>query len=122
MQAMQGEHCTRFGHDLPFTTPNYQITTTPRKEWGIVVQGEEPPQEDMRHDRTIPDLALARHWVGPDDLVLSEMDDGAAPEERLRAARALITTAGLQRSEVAAVILYTGPMVRAPCPCPVILQ
>jgi hypothetical protein len=148
---MRLEHCESCGHDIPFTTPNYQITTTPKKEWGIVVEGEHPAQEDMRHGRTIPDLALAHHWAAPDDLVLSEMESSAppppaassapppppaassgchspasapaqdddptraAPEERMRAAR-LVTAAGLQRSEVAAVILYTGPMVCAPCP------
>ena len=109
------EHSEQYGCNRPFTTPNYQITTTPKKEWAIVVQGELPAPEDMRHGRTILDLALARHWAAPDDLVLSETDTltGAA---RDAAARALVTSARLQRVEVAAVILYTGPMVRAPCP------
>ncbi len=147
MQAMRLEHCESCGHDIPFTTPNYQITTTPKKEWGIVVEGEQPSQEDMRHGRTIPDLALAHYWAS-DDLVLSEIGSSSAPppaassappppasgshspasppardddptraasEERMRAVR-LVTAAGLQRSEVAAVILYTGPMVCALCP------
>ena len=35
----------------------------------------------------------------------------------MRSARALAKVARLQRQEVAAVILYTGPMVRAPCKC-----
>ena len=116
MQAMSLEHCASYGHDISFTTPNYQITTTPKKEWGIVALGESPAQEDMRHGRTILDLALPHHWVAPDELVLSETDDptGAAAEERMRSAKALVKDAGLQRSEVAAVILYTGPMVRVP--------
>ena len=109
------EHCVQYGFNLPFTTPNYQITTTSKKEWAIVVQGEQPAPEDRRHGRTILDLALARHWAAPDYLVLSETNSptGAA---RDAAARALVTSAGLQRVEVAAVILYTGPMVCAPCP------
>ena len=114
MQAMRLEHCVRDGHDIPFTPPNYQITTTPENEWCIVVDGKQPAQEHMGHGRTILCIASACHWVDPDDLVLREMDDpaGAASEERMRAARALITKAGLQRGEVVAVILYTGPMVR----------
>jgi hypothetical protein len=118
MQAMNLEHCSGYGHKTPFTTPNYQITTTPEKEWGIVVLGELPAPEDMRHGRTILDLALARHWEAPDNLVLSEIQDptGAEPEDRMDAARALVTAAGLQRAEVAAVILYTGPMVRTQRP------
>jgi hypothetical protein len=113
---MQLEHCVSCGHDISFTTTNYQITTTPAKEWGIVVLGDRPAQEDMRHDRTILDLALPHHWVAPEETVLSETDDptGAAAEERMRSAKVLVKDAGLQRSEVAAVILYTGPMVRVP--------
>ena len=114
MDAMRNEHCVRHGHNTSFTTPNYQITTTPEKEWAIVVQGEPPAQEDMRHGRMILDLALARHWASPDDLVLSERNtpsEATAPDAA--AARALVKKAGLQRAEVAAVILYTGPMVRA---------
>lgn len=111
MQAMSLEHCVSYGHDIPFTTPNYQITATPEKEWRIVVEGEQPAQEDMGHGRTILGLALACHWVAPDDLVLCEVDGQA--EERMIAARKLAMHAGLQRVEVIAVILYTGPMVRA---------
>jgi hypothetical protein len=116
MHAMHLEHCVSCGHDISFTTPNYQITTTPKKEWGIVVLGDRPEQEDMRHGRTILDLALSHHWVAPDETVLKETDNptGAAAEERMRSAKALVKDAGLQRSEVAAVILYTGPMVRMP--------
>ena len=117
MHAMQLEHCTSYGHDDPFTTPNYQITTTPEKEWGIVVQGDDPPPEDTLHGRTILDLALARHWVAPDELLLNETDDptgASTAEERVRAARDLVKLAHLRRAEVVAVILYTGPMVLAP--------
>jgi hypothetical protein len=123
MQAMYLEHCVSYGHNIHFTTPNYQITTTPEREWRIVVQGDPPAQADMRHGRTILDLALARHWVAPDESELNEPNDptdahsDAAAEERMRSARALVKIAGLQRQEVAAVILYTGPMVRAPRKC-----
>ena len=37
---MQIEHCSAYGHDKEFTTPNYNVTTTPEKEWGITVHGE----------------------------------------------------------------------------------
>jgi len=111
MQAMRLEHCVSYGHDISFTTPNYHITATPEKEWGIVVLGEPPAQQDMGHGRTILDLALDKHWAAPDGQVLSENHDptGAA-EERICEARKLVTDARLQRAEVAAVILYTGPM------------
>ena len=119
MQAMDLEHCKSYGHDISFTTPNYQITTTPQTEWGIVVLGEQPSMEHMDHGRKIVKLALADHWAR-DDLELHENlvlvrekdDPNGADEKRMREARMLITEARLQRSEVAAVILYTGPMVR----------
>ena len=119
MQAMDLEHCKSYGHDISFTTPNYQITTTPQTEWGIVVLGEQPSMEHMDHGRKIVKLALADHWAR-DDLELHENlvlvrekdDPNGAGEKRMREARMLITEARLQRSEVAAVILYTGPMVR----------
>ncbi len=115
---MHLEHCTSYGHDITFTTPNYHITTTPEKEWGIVVLGKRPEEKDMGHGRTILDLAHARHWPS-DDLILSERDDpmGTADErkradlERKLCAAQLVTDAKLQQSELAAVILYTGPMV-----------
>ena len=116
MQAMDLEHCKSYGHDISFTTPNYQITTTPQTEWGIVVLGEQPSVEHMNHDRKIVKLALADHWAR-DDLVLHEnlvlvREKDDQDEKRMREARMLVTEARLQRSEVAAVILYTGPMVR----------
>ena len=114
MRAMNLEHSVNFGHDLPFTTPNYQITTTPQAEWGIVVLGNPPSEEHKGHGRTVLTLALAQHWAAPDDVKLSEnADPTGAAEERMCAARMLVRDAELQRPEVAAVILYTGPMVRA---------
>ena len=109
MQAMSLEHCASYGHDISFTTPNYQITTTPKKEWGIVALGESPAQEDMRHGRRILDLALDRHWASDGQVLGGDDDDATATAP----ARKLVTDAGLQQSELTAVIQYTGPMVRA---------
>ncbi len=118
MHAMDLEHCISYGHDIPFTTPNYQITTTPKTEWGIVVRGERPSDEHNSHGRTILDLALDRHWAAPDELLVLSDDavgdpTGEDEKRRMCAARMLVTEARLQQSEVAAVILYTGPMVCA---------
>jgi hypothetical protein len=119
MHAMDLEHCVSYGHGIPFTTPNYQITTTPCTEWGIVVRGERPLEEHRGHGRTILDLALDRHWASPGKLLMlndnAEIEDPTEEGEkkRMRMARTLATEASLQQSEVAAVILYTGPMVCA---------
>lgn len=87
MQAMKLEHCSKFGYDLAFTTQNYFITTTPAKEWAIVVMNE--PTQDLGHGRRIRPLADA----------MTEK---------------VVCEAGLCREEVAAVVLYTGPMVSRP--------
>ena len=86
-KAAEAEHCTRAGHDYAFTSTNYNITTTPEKEWGIVVKRDQAPVSEMGHGRRIPD---AKELV-------------ASPQALL---------AGLMLIEVLAVILYTGPMVK----------
>ena len=50
---MEGEHCARFDSDEAFETGNYRITTTPRREWRIVVDGD-AGLADMRAGRRIP--------------------------------------------------------------------
>ncbi len=46
---MEAEHCKRACSKEDFTTINYDITTTPYKEWQIVVIDQSPgPETDMR--------------------------------------------------------------------------
>ena len=82
---MEMEHCVKYGHSLVFTTSKYNIATTPRREWAIVVNGE-LADCDMRYERRIPSL---------DHLMMSS----------------LAVEARLLQPEVAAVVLYIGPMV-----------
>ncbi len=63
---------------------NYGITTCPRVEWDIIVNGN-LNAADMRADRRVPDI---------ENLLSLEQ----------------ATSAKLQREEVIAVVLYTGPM------------
>ena len=42
------EHTEKAGCDTPFTTSNYGVTTTPRKEYEIVMGGRVCPEEDMK--------------------------------------------------------------------------
>ena len=85
-QTMEDEHCRFFHCDQPFTSVNYQVVTTPRKEWGIVLRGE-IEEADMRHDRKLQNI----------DALMTRKE---------------VADAELSRAEVAAVVLYTGPMVR----------
>jgi hypothetical protein len=78
------EHCAKYGHGLEFTMPNYCITTTPEKEWAVVVLNKQT--NNMGHGRRLRPLA---------DVMKEE----------------IVREAGLCEEEAVAVILYTGPMV-----------
>ena len=86
MERMQKEHCTLLGCDTEFTTSNYNVTTTSKKEWGYVVEGAACPPSQCGHGRRI--------------LSVSEL-----------MALPATTAAGLRECEVVALSLYTGPMV-----------
>ncbi len=84
---MKSEHCHHHDSNIPFTTQHYNITTTARQEWAIVVEGAPCRVEHSRHGRTI-------HKIEE----LMNLD--------------LTKKAGLKKYEVIALVLYTGPMVR----------
>jgi hypothetical protein len=90
--AMEQEHCQLAGADIEFTTRNYGIRTTPHKEWLYVVAEKphkpEPPQDQLRHDRIIPDIS-----------------------EKMKCK--IVKDADLRREEVIAVCLYTGWWLRS---------
>lgn len=70
-----------------FQTSNYtEIESWPRQEWEIVMKGAPCPAKNMRFNRRIP--------------VISDVS------ELPLAKRAL-----LQKAEVVAIVMYTGPMV-----------
>jgi ankyrin repeat protein len=89
-REMMREHCERAGCDTEFTTSNYNITTTPKKEW-LYVAGDASgqrvacPAEFMNHGRTILALDELR---GLDVAVRAKLND----------------------EEILALVLYTGPM------------
>jgi hypothetical protein len=88
MDAMLLEHCAKYGHNRSLTTGNYHITTTPEKEWAIVVDNAPPSDDHTGHGRTIRPL-----------------------QELMQ--EPLVAEANLIKEEVVAVVLYTGPLVRA---------
>ncbi len=84
---MESEHCTQQGCSKVFKTLNYtQIESYPKKEWEIVVKGVPCSDKEMRFNRRIPVIAE-----------LCELS--------------LAKKASLQRVEVIAIVMYTGPMV-----------
>ena len=88
LKAMTAEHCESFDSDEAFTTSNYRVTTTPRREWRIVVDGD-AAQADMRHGRRLQRI----------DAIMRRRD---------------VAAWGVSREEIIAVVLYTGPMVSRP--------
>jgi WD40 repeat protein len=81
--AMRQEHCERTGCGVEFTTGNYKITTTPRREWQYIVDGV--PCPDMGHNRRLIPIS---------ELLQQEVSQNA----------------NLSEVEVIAIVLYTGPM------------
>ncbi len=88
---MEREHCNSKDSLKEFKTGNYNITTWPMREWLFAVK-RELEGVDMRHERVVRDVdqLLVEHKK-----LVSSVD------------------AKLKRPEVIAVVLYTGPMVRA---------
>ena len=88
---MAAEHCTMGGCDYEFTYPLLITSTTPRHEWFHVVSfngGQHLPQSDMSNGRRLLSI-----------------------DECLRKSAAI--RAGLNRAEIIALIMFTGPMVTA---------
>lgn len=81
--AMRQEHCERCGCNVEFTTSNYNITTTPQREWQYVV--ENFACADMGYQRRL------------------------APIKELMQKK-VCRDAKLCEEEVIAVVLYSGPM------------
>ncbi len=86
------EHCTDKGSREYFTTNNYKITTCPFDEWCLTVfhdLSKATSPEAKAHNRRFVPIAE-----------LMQVD--------------VALQANLTRSEVIAVVLYTGPMVSRP--------
>ena len=81
---MENEHINQFDSDQTFVTTNYEITTTPRNEWSVVLLCDES-RADMREHRRIPKIC---------DLMALQISKDSQLEE----------------TEVIAVVMYTGPM------------
>ncbi len=82
---MQKEHQS----NEKFTTPTYNVKTSPQEEWGAVYSRKLSPEQE-KFNRRMPDYEK-----------LSRLDK--VKPHNLRA--------DLQHEEIIAIILYTGPMV-----------
>jgi hypothetical protein len=102
MDAMRAEHCSKYGSDSVFETSNYRIRTTPAAEWNLVAEREGLSDDDFAAvlAQRFPGVGLGDGHHGrriPD--VLELMNEESAQ------------LASLQKVEVTAIVLYTGPMV-----------
>jgi NLR family CARD domain-containing protein 3 len=112
-EGIRREHCERKNADTEHTTPNYNVTTTPRAEYYFVVDPHTdklkagfpaafPGFQHTRQDKSQWSAAGKEAWRGDhgrEVLVLG-----------LFTQHATAVKAGLQEPEVVAVRLYTGPM------------
>jgi hypothetical protein len=50
-EAIRAEHCEKVGHNIPFKTSNYDLTSTPEREFEIAttgkVGGKDVPKKDL---------------------------------------------------------------------------
>ncbi len=91
LAAMEMEHCRKADSRIQFTTPNYNITTTPEKEFELVKDAEKAKAVSQG----------ARRVLFYEDLLKIEV----------------VKRAGLTVPEIIALQLYTGPMVLSPQRC-----
>jgi ankyrin repeat protein len=82
------EHCIFGGSSYEFTTPNYNVKTTPLNEWQYICG------DDKCARVPCPDMGYGRRIVSIEELLQIP----------------LARKAKLTRAEVIAVVLYTGPM------------
>jgi hypothetical protein len=130
-KGMKAEHCYRTNAKEYFTTPNYNVLTYPQLEWEFVVE----PKEGAEYPHTPSDKSMwkpdqiwsqknPKGWKGDrgrDPIRLEAFLGGNAgikgldlfsseDKARLDEARKEVKRAGLARSEVMGLRLYTGPL------------
>jgi hypothetical protein len=100
MEGLEVEHCRRQNASTRFTTPNYNLTTTPREEWEFVVC----PRAGYPYAHTPKDKGLwppGCGWKGEEGREVQQLEEFMAME--------VVRRAGLQREEVICLRLYSGP-------------
>jgi NLR family CARD domain-containing protein 3 len=108
-EGIRREHCERKNADKAHTTPNYNVTTTPRVEYYFVVDPETykltagfPGYPHTPRDKSQWSAAGKGVWRGDHGRNVLMLG--------LFTQHATAVNAGLQEPEVVAVRLYTGPM------------
>ena len=103
LDAMEAEHCKKQGHNHFFETPNYKIKTCPEIEWNLVRKREGKTEEEFMKilSNEVPSVGLGPAHHGrriPDVHELLQLEDSKR--------------AKLIKSEVLAIVQYTGPLAR----------
>ena len=91
-KGMRDEHCEEsLGCNVEFTTTNYGITTTPKKEYEIACDPEKCPEEDkMNKERTTSIRTVKK----VDELV--ELDIAVQAELELSEVKAIVSMSFFQ--------------------------
>ena len=100
LEGLETEHCRRRNADTEFTTPNYNVTTTPRLEWEFVVC----PRAGFRYAHTPKDKSrwpANSGWKGEEGRDIVPLETFMEMQE--------VKQADLKKSEVTGMRLYTGP-------------
>jgi ankyrin repeat protein len=95
-REMMREHCVRYGCNTQFTTSNYGIITTPKREWSYIAGSDTDNDGIFKEGIPCPDehMHFGRRITSINELMLLP----------------LVKQADLKDFEVLALVLYTGPM------------
>ena len=103
--GVRNEHLNSADSHEEFTTGNYGITTTPAKEYELVISGGEGVDLDELASRGHGAARVLRplYFYG-------EFDESGKLRTAVETTPEVVVKAGLTRVEIVAVITYTGPM------------
>jgi hypothetical protein len=121
-EQMRKEHCSFVGCDVEFKPQNYDITTTPRKEWLLITEGEgaEDASCESVKSRDIPPREVrrrvpARWWKDPTDKIEHRVESDLLKTRSKDVLEGILREykekeINLLMEELVAIILFTGPM------------
>ena len=106
--AMESEHCTKFGSKDEDMTSNYKIWTSPSIEWRLVIKREGKSDSEGNYNSRFENI-LKKEF--PNIGLGKEHHNRRIPDIALLLLLPTSIAAKLTRVEIIAIVLYTGPMV-----------
>ena len=111
-EGIKMEHTESADADIPFTTGNYGITTTPRKEYKLITDGEQVDYEEPQlKGRGATRVVRPLEWYGKFDEKTGRLI------ERVETTPDVVEMARLTLMDILAIVLYTGTHIHCDFMC-----